>query len=66
MIAYHEGEGVLIDLTEVIKSAERVTYDDSVTSIDATNVQQAIENLNEYFANMFPGWVKHRIQEGVS
>ena len=66
MIAYHDGDGVLIDLTKVIKDADQIIYDDSQTMIGATNVQEAIEKLNEYFANTFPGWVRHRGQEGVA
>lgn len=60
MIAYHQGDGILIDLAHTEHTAAQVSYDDTQTQINATNVQEAIEKLNYYFYINFPGWFKYR------
>lgn len=60
MVAYHRGDGLLTELAGSSKRAVDVSYDDSVTHINANNVQDAIENLYNYFAATFPGWVSPR------
>ena len=52
MIAYHDGEGVLVDLTNSISSADQVTFNDTI-EIDADNVQTAIEKLKSILESDF-------------
>ena len=52
MIAYHEGEGVLVDLTNTVSSADKITFNDTI-DIDATNVQTAIEHLKSILQEDF-------------
>ena len=56
MICYHEGNGVLVEIAGTSRQADLISYDDTLTHLNVTNVQRALEALYRYFIVTFPGW----------